>query len=61
MKTLVFPDGLKLSGFRWSLMGWWYRSFAESGINGEQTNCLRFTNAAIRDAGIVLIDTTEGG
>lgn len=55
MKTLVFPDGFRLSGFRWSIFGYWYRTFPDSGIRGEQHNNLRYTNAAIADGGIVMV------
>ena len=56
MKTLIFPDGLRLSGFRWSMFGYWHRTFADSGIRGGQYNCLRFTNAALAEAGIVMVN-----
>lgn len=55
VKTLVFPDGLKLTGFKWSLFGYWYRTFPDTGINGEQINSLKFTKNAIADAGIVVV------
>ena len=57
MKTLIFPDGQKMTGFRWSMFGYWYRTFPDTGINGEQINSLKFTKKALAEAGIAIRDT----
>jgi hypothetical protein len=50
--TLLFPDGTKIAGWRWSIMGFYYRDFPDSGIHSGQLNQLRFTSRALDNEGI---------
>ena len=52
--TFTFPDGTVISGFQWSIMGWYYRRFPPSGIHSEPFNDLQFTRFAIIEHGITV-------
>lgn len=51
--TLTFPDGLVLEGFRWSVIGYYYKDFPDSGLNSlGRCNRLAYSHQGIEDAGI---------
>ena len=54
MKTysLTFKDGLMLEGFEWSIFGYYYKTFPDSGWRSEQSNMLKYTREALQDEGI---------
>lgn len=56
MKTysLTFKDGLMLEGFKWSILGYFYKDFPSSGWRGDESNQLKFTREALQDQGIEL-------
>lgn len=45
--SLTFPDGLTLEGFKWSIFGYYYKKFPDSGWRSEQFNCIKYTKEAL--------------
>lgn len=52
--TLTFPNGLVLEGFKWSLFGYFYLAFPDSGLRSEQYNSLKYTREGMAEAGITM-------
>lgn len=52
--TLTFPDGCVIAGFRWSILGWYYRDFPITGIPSQQAQSLQFTRRACENASIAI-------
>lgn len=52
--SITFKDGLTLEGFKWSIFGYYYKDFPDSGFSHNQFNCIRYTREAIQELDLQL-------